>query len=135
MPITTMRASTASTILSYVQSTLSTQGISNVTVVGHSLGAALALLDGVFLSLQLPKNVTVNVIDFAMPRVGNQAFVDFVDIQLSGRVTHVNNKEDPIPVLPPIYFGFHQPSGEIHIQDSGEWDDCPGAFLPSHICM
>ena len=97
-----MHVSTASTILSYVQSTLSTQNISNVTVVGHSLGAAIALLDGAFLSLQLQKNLTVNVITFALPRVGNQAFANFIDTQLSGRVTHVNNKEDPIPVLHPF---------------------------------
>jgi fermentation-respiration switch protein FrsA (DUF1100 family) len=61
MPITAMHASTASAILSAVQNTLSTKGLSSVTVVGHSLGAALALLDGVFFSLQLPENVTVKV--------------------------------------------------------------------------
>jgi predicted lipase len=105
MPITTMHASTASAILSAVQNTLSTQGLSSVTVVGHSLGGALALLDGVFFSLQLPKDVTVNVISYGIPRVGNQAFANFVDRQLSGRraVTHVNNREDPIPIVPHMF--------------------------------
>ena len=76
-----------------------------------------------------------------MPRVGNQAFADFVDGQLSGLVTHVNNQEDPVPTLPGRFLGFHHVSGEIHIQDSGAWDNCPGAFLslpmphsPSAIC-
>ncbi|KAN0121614.1 Alpha/Beta hydrolase fold [Russula decolorans] len=117
------QASTASAILSAVQNTLSTQGLSSVTVVGHSLGGALALLDGVFFSLQLPKDVTVNVISYGMPRVGNQAFANFVDRQLSGRraVTHVNNREDPIPI--------------IHILDSGAWDACPGQDNPSDSCI
>ena len=130
-----MHARTASTILSAVKSTLSSQGLSEVIVVGHSLGGALALLDGLYLSLQLP-GVAVNVISYGMPRVGNQAFANFVDSQLNGDVVHVNNREDPVPVLPPIALGFHHPSGEVHIQDSGEWDLCPGAlsfFL--RLCM
>ena len=129
-----MHTSTASAILSAVQNTLSTKGLSSVTVVGHSLGGALALLDGVFFSLQLPKDVTVKVISYGMPRVGNQAFADFVDSQLSGCVTHVNNQEDPIPVVPGMFLGFHHPSGEIHILDSGAWDACPGAFL-QFLCL
>jgi Lipase (class 3) len=137
MPITTIHSSTALEILSAVKKTLSAQNLSSVTVVGHSLGAALALLDGVFFSLQLPKDVTVEVISYGMPRVGNQAFADFVDSRLGGRVTHVNNREDPIPVVPPMSFGFHHPSGEIHILDSGAWDACPGTysvFLPAFAC-
>jgi hypothetical protein len=42
----------------------STQVLLSVTVVGHSLGAALALFDGVFFSLQLPENVTVTVMSY-----------------------------------------------------------------------
>jgi predicted lipase len=131
MPTMTMHASTAPAILSAVQNTLSTRNLSSVTVVGHSLGAALALLDGVFFSLQLPENVTVKVTSYGMPRVGNQAFADFVDSQLSGRVTHVNNQEDPVPVVPGEFLGFHHPSGEIHILDSGAWDACSGACVSS----
>jgi predicted lipase len=130
-----MHASTASAILSAVQNTLSAQGLSSVTVVGHSLGGALALLDGVLFSLQLPEDVTVKVISYGMPRVGNQAFANFVDSRLSGRVTHVNNQEDPVPIVPGRFLGFHHPSGEIHILDSGAWDACPGAFLlPAFVC-
>jgi len=77
----------------------------------------------------------VKVISYGMPRVGNQAFADFVDSQLGGRVTHVNNQEDPVPIVPGRILGFHHPSGEIHIQDSGAWDACPGGFiLPVFVC-
>jgi hypothetical protein len=119
--------STAESILSAVKGALASYGASSVTTVGHSLGAALSLLDGVFLRLQLDPSVTVSMVGYGMPRVGNQAFVDFVDGQLAGLVTHINNKEDPIPILPGRFLGFHHPSGEVHIQDSGAWDACPGA--------
>ncbi len=38
-----------------------------VAVVGHSLGGAIALLDGVYLDLQLP-TASVSVISYGMPR-------------------------------------------------------------------
>jgi predicted lipase len=123
-----IHASSALKILSAVQFALSSFSASSVTVVGHSLGGALALLDGLFLRLQLPRNVGVKVITYGMPRVGNRAFANFVDRELSGLVTHVNNREDPIPTVPGISLGFHHPSGEIHIQDFGTWDVCPGTF-------
>ena len=44
----------------------------------------------------------------------------------SVQVTHVNNKEDIIPILPGKFLGFHHPSGEFHIQDSNAWLSCPG---------
>ena len=44
--------------------------------------------------------------------------------------TRVNNKEDPVPVLPPIpFFEYHHVSGEIHIGDDGVWVYCPGKFI------
>jgi len=129
-----MNPRTASQILSKVQGILSVKRTSSVTVVGHSLGAALALLDGVFLSLHIPKEL-VTVVSYGMPRVGNQAFANFVDSQLAERVMHVNNKEDPIPTVPPVLLGYHHPSGEIHIQDSGAWDACPGAFPSLCLCL
>ena len=129
-----MHPRTAWKILSTVQEILLKQPFYSVTVVGHSLGGALALLDGVFLRLQLPEGVPVKVISYGMPRVGNKPFADFVDSKLSGNVTHVNNREDRVPTMPDMSLGYHHPSGEIHILDSGEWDACPGAyFLPSSL--
>lgn len=94
-------------------------------MVGHSLGAAIALLDSVYLPLHLPSNTTFKTVTYGLPRVGNQAFADYVDANV-GDVSHVNNEEDPVPILPGMFLGFHHPSGEVHIQDSGAWDACPG---------
>ncbi|KAH9074973.1 lipase class 3 family protein [Lactarius deliciosus] len=133
---TTNSRSTAPKILSYVQQTLgvSVHGASSVTVVGHSLGAALSLLDGLYLRFHLNATVDVQVIGYGMPRVGNKAFADWVDAHLGGQVTHINNRRDPVPILPPRLLGFHHASGEVHITDSGTWESCPGQDNPSIGC-
>ncbi|KAK0188491.1 lipase [Armillaria mellea] len=125
------QADSATTVLSSVRTAMSRFSTASVTVVGHSLGGAIALLDGVYLDLQLP-TASVSVISYGMPRVGNQAFADYVDAHVS--VSHVNNKKDPVPILPGRFLGFHHPSGEKHITDSNGWVACPGQDNESDQC-
>ena len=66
-------------------------------------------------------------------QVGNQALANYVDSNL--HLTHINNKEDPIPTLPGMSLGFVHPAGEVHIEDSGEWAACPGQDNPSTQCI
>ena len=118
---------TATTILAAVRTTIAAHAATKVTIVGHSLGAkghpilefplinlicvlgaAIALLDGVYLPLHI-SGVSFKVIGYGMPRVctrlphsrsfkliggsnqvGNQAFADYVDAHLS--LTHINNR-------------------------------------------
>ncbi|KAJ3512952.1 hypothetical protein NLJ89_g3222 [Agrocybe chaxingu] len=116
-------AKTATSVLTAVRTALQDSGLNNVTVVGHSLGAALALLDSIYLPLFLP-SVSFRMIGYGMPRVGNQDFASYVDGHVD--VTHVNNKEDFVPTLPGRLLGFHHPQGEKHIQDDLSWVSCPG---------
>ena len=102
---------------------------------GHSLGAALALLDAVYLPLHLPAGTLVHMVGYGLPRVGNAAFADYVDRNGALTLKHVNNREDPIPILPGRFLGFAHPVGEVHIQDSGSWDACPGQDNPSTLCI
>ncbi|KAI5987111.1 Alpha/Beta hydrolase protein [Pisolithus albus] len=127
------QASTAPDILAAVQTALSKHGATTITLVGHSLGAALSLLDSVYLPLHLPSSLTFRTITYGLPRVGNRAFADYVDANL--HLTHINNKEDPIPICPGMFLGFVHPAGEIHIEDSGEWAACPGQDNPSTQCI
>ncbi|KAF8882766.1 Alpha/Beta hydrolase protein [Gymnopilus junonius] len=121
------QAKTATTILS-----------AKVTIVGHSLGAAIALLDGVYLPLHI-SGVTFQVIGYGTPRVGNQDFANYVDAHLS--FTHINNKEDIVPIVPAnrsefrSFLGYHHPSGEVHIMDNGEWVSCPGQDNTNTECI
>ncbi|KAG6909384.1 hypothetical protein DXG01_000827 [Tephrocybe rancida] len=116
-------AETAPDVLAAVKTALSQSGLNDVTIVGHSLGAAIALLNGVYLPLQLP-GVNIKTIGYGMPRVGNQAFADFVDANVP--VTRVTNQNDLVPILPGRFLGFHHPAGEKHIQDDESWVACPG---------
>ncbi|KAJ7132292.1 lipase [Mycena epipterygia] len=125
------QAKTATLVLSAVQTGLSEFGVNKVTLVGHSLGAAISLLDSVYLPLHIT-GVTFQSVLYGLPRVGNQAFADHASI--GSTVTHINNKEDPVPILPGMFLGFHHPTGEIHIQDSGAWDSCPGEDNESDLC-
>ena len=116
---------------------------SSVVVTGHSLGAALALLDSVYLSLHLPAGTRVRMVGYGMPRVGNHAFADYVDAMHSAgsdsvtvTATHINNKKDPIAIVPGRFLGLAHPAGEVHIQDdSGNlWVSCSGHDNPSRFC-
>ena len=114
-----------------MQATLSAHPGASVTSIGHSLGATLALLDSVYLPLHLPTSTVFKTVGFGMPRVGNQAFADYVDAHVSD-LTHVNNRRDPVPIVPGRGLGFHHPKGEVHIQGFGAWLSCPGEL---HLIM
>ncbi|KAG7445153.1 alpha/beta-hydrolase [Guyanagaster necrorhizus] len=110
----------AKDILRAVTAALSDHNANSVTLVGHSLAAALSLLDAVYLPLQLT-NATFKMIGYGMPRVGNQESADYVDSALAGNLTH----KDFILALPAKLLGFRHPSGEIHIEDNNNWNSCP----------
>ena len=116
-----------------MQTGISKFGATKVTTVGHSLGAALSLLDAVYLPLHI-KGVSFQTVLYGLPRVGNQAFADYVDAHVTS-FTRINNKEDPIPIVPGRFLGFHHPSGEVHIMDSGAWVACPGQDNTSDECI
>ncbi|KAK0466793.1 alpha/beta-hydrolase [Desarmillaria tabescens] len=121
------QARSAKDILRTVTTALSEYNTNSVTLVGHSLGAALSLLDTVYLSLHL--NASYRMVGYGLPRVGNQEFADYLDASFPGKISHINNKQDPIPILPGMALGFHQPSGEIHIDSDDNWNSCPGQGL------
>lgn len=101
-------------------------------------GAAIALLDAVYLPLHI-SGVTFTTVVYGLPRVsavilvraqrcarilarlysfrpqvGNQAFADYVDAHVS--LTHINNEEDPVPILPGKLFSpvLAQNAVDIH---------------------
>jgi hypothetical protein len=124
----------AAPILTAVQSGLAAQPSASVTLVGHSLGGAIALLDSVSLPLNLPTGTKFQTFTYGMPRVGNQEFADYVDANT--QLTRVTNRKDPVPILPGRFLGFHHPSGENHIEDpTTAWYACPGQDNTSDLCI
>ncbi|KAI5290870.1 proteasome component M29 [Ascosphaera aggregata] len=120
-----------------------------LTVVGHSLGGAVATLAGLEFLL---RGWAPHVITFGQPRVGNLRFSNFLDehfrlnkdrdaatsSMLSSpspspspsfhRVTRVN---DPIPLLPLSEWGYAPHSGEVYIAT----DKLPVLASDLHICV
>ncbi|KAF5312576.1 hypothetical protein D9619_002467 [Psilocybe cf. subviscida] len=126
------QAKTATAVLAAVKTAISAHAAKKVTITGHSLGAAIALLDGVYLPLHI-SGVTFRVITYGMPRVGNQAFADYVDAHLT--LTHINNREDLVPIVPGRFLGYAHPSGEVHIKDNSQWISCSGQDNTSTDCV
>jgi hypothetical protein len=94
-----------------------------ITLVGHSLGGAVAALAGLDL---LARGYDPQITTFGEPRTGNAALAKYVDsrFELNGdvpendtrlqyrRVTHI---DDPVPLLPLSEWGYSMHAGEIFI--------------------
>ncbi|CAE6959747.1 mdlA [Symbiodinium microadriaticum] len=103
-------------------SDLRTLGCQNVTVTGHSLGAALAVLAAVDLAAE---GFTLGpVVTFGQPRVGNAAFAAALTSATSGAASvlwRVVHHHDPVPRLPLRVSGYMHPPTEIYYFT--EWSD------------
>lgn len=66
---------------------------------GHSLGGALASLALAF-TAKFEAYEYTSLITFGEPRIGNQAYANFVNSKVFGRNFRVTFKNDPIPGLP-----------------------------------
>ncbi|KAK0212777.1 alpha beta-hydrolase [Desarmillaria ectypa] len=122
-------ASTASEILTEVQSLIKSKGTSNLVFVGHSLGGALAELDGLFFALNIP-SATIKVRTYGTPRVGNSAFAELIDSKV-GTLRRTSSEltmsmAHLIPILPGRGLGYSHPEGEIHILKPGSAVACSG---------
>jgi len=94
-----------------------------ITLVGHSLGGAVAALASLdFHSRGWNPTVTT----FGEPRVGNEGLTQYIDKTFSNgrgnnitdlyrRVTHV---DDPVPLLPLTEWGYRMHAGEVFISKS-----------------
>ncbi|XWS18685.1 hypothetical protein CRYUN_Cryun32bG0066000 [Craigia yunnanensis] len=74
----------------------------SLTIIGHRLGGALALLNAYEAAANLP-GLLVSVISFGAPRVGNCAFRDELD-ELGVKTLRVVIKLDLVPKMPGIVF-------------------------------
>jgi hypothetical protein len=130
---------TRTTILPHVAAALQKHPDYEVTLVGHSLGGAVAALAGLEMRL---KGWDPLVTTFGEPMVGNGDFVNYFDDQFGfgdavtippmkgqrfRRVTHIN---DPVPLLPLPEWGYQAHAGEIFISRS----ELPPALEDVHIC-
>lgn len=94
-----------------------------VTLVGHSLGGAVAALASLDFDA---RGWNPQVTTFGEPRIGNQGLMQYLDKTFSDgvstnitsryrRVTHV---DDPVPLLPLTEWGYKMHAGEVYISKS-----------------
>ncbi|KAG2155985.1 Alpha/Beta hydrolase protein [Suillus bovinus] len=124
-------AKTASAILNEVKSLLSKHGATSVTLVGHSLGGALAEIETLFMALNLPSNIAIKGVTFGKPRVGNPAWATLFDSKVQD-FQRVNNKLDIVPIVPDSLLGFSHVHGEVHIVSDDDIVQCPGDDDDTH---
>ncbi|KAF8757630.1 Alpha beta-hydrolase [Rhizoctonia solani] len=127
------QAATATTILAGVKSLLSAHSATKVLAIGHSLGGAIATLDALYFRINLPPTVSIKAVTFGLPRVGNQAFADLIDSQITD-FSYVTNEKDLVPILPGRFLGYVHSSGEKHIVSAGSWYACVGQDNTSVDC-
>ena len=89
-------------------------------ITGHSLGAALSTLFALDVALCRPE-IKASHVNFASPRVGNQAFVEFYQQQLAQqdattRTLRVQNVLDVVPDLPLKELGYQHVSDVMLIE-------------------
>ena len=106
-------------ILPYVKNIVNDYPDYQLTLVGHSLGGAVAALAS--LDFQA-RGWNPQITTFGEPRIGNQGLTQYLDksFAIEGgssssmyrRVTHV---DDPVPLLPLTEWGYQPHAGEIYI--------------------
>jgi predicted lipase len=128
---TNAQANSAAAVLAAVKRIMSERGVTKATIVGHSLGGAIANLDAIYLKLQIP-SLSVKIVTYGQPRVGNQAFADYMDAKFPD-LTRVTNQADLIPIVPGRFLGFHHSHGEIHDEGSS-WYACSGQDNEDTLC-
>ncbi|CAE6394025.1 unnamed protein product [Rhizoctonia solani] len=126
-------AESASAVLAAVKKVMAEKSSSKVTLVGHSLGGALATLDALYLKLNLPSSAVIKVVTYGQPRVGNQEFADLMD-KKNFDFSRITNIEDVIPIVPGRFLGYHHITGEKHIKYTGNWRACAGQDNTSEDC-
>ncbi|PPQ85402.1 hypothetical protein CVT25_006398 [Psilocybe cyanescens] len=113
----------APAVLAAVKKGMSTYATNKVTVVGHSLGGALAIISSAHLAVSIP-TASVKTVSYTAPRVGNEAFANWANSKAD--MVRINNKKDIVPIVPGRFVGFAHTEGEIHITSSNAWLSCPG---------
>jgi Lipase (class 3) len=122
-------------VLDFVRAGISDFNAKNVIVTGHSQGAALGLLDTIFLAKHLDPSIKIKSVVFGLPRTGNKEWADFVDKTMQERKIDFQffiNDADPVPKVPPVELGFRHATGEVFQRNNTNPDGsietlhCPG---------
>ena len=98
-----------------------------LTVVGHSLGAAMGLIAAGHLQHVIDGGVH-EIILFGLPRTGNEVYANWFDKTFGDRFHYIVNGNDWVPHMAPRALGYKQVSNQIWINpaNSTNWKLYPG---------
>ncbi|KAK4254593.1 hypothetical protein QN277_009951 [Acacia crassicarpa] len=109
----------------------------SLTITGHSLGGALAMLNAYEAGSTIP-DLPITVISFGAPRVGNFAFKDELD-KLGVKTLRIVTKQDWVPRMPGLVFNealqvFDEITGTLewvytHVGTELKLDVCSSPYL------
>lgn len=119
-------------VYSFVATARQTYPNHTLVVTGHSLGAAVGTIAAANLRSD---GFPCSLYTFGSPRVGNQAFVDFVQAQ-KGNQFRITHYDDPVPRMPPAWGligGFRHLSPEYWLTVENWTDLMPAAVKPSNF--
>lgn len=99
-----------------------------IFVTGHSLGGALAVFAAVDIKNNLFSGNSVTLYTYGQPRVGNEAFSNFIFSLLDGSYVRVTHYDDTVAHVPPRVSGFKHAGNELWFKNK-EMDtvtkECP----------
>lgn len=87
--------------------------VKKINITGHSYGGALALICSLDVKTSFPDKV-VETIVFGCPRVGNYAFRKVYNKYQRNTIC-VENRNDVVTKLPPVFLGFRKVGRVFHI--------------------
>jgi len=94
-------------------------------VTGHSLGAALTHI--AMFTLENHGWHVTKTYSFEAPRIGNKVFTDVFADRFARRfpVFRITHSQDPVPHLPPEFFGYTHVQTEVYYNKTGGYRVCP----------
>lgn len=95
----------------------------SLTITGHSLGAALAILSAYDITATFANAPMVTVVSFGGPRVGNRSLRCQLD-KSGTRILRIVNSDDPIPKVPGFVFEDGddvESTKNVHVANLPRW--------------
>ncbi|XP_050205708.1 phospholipase A1-IIgamma-like [Mercurialis annua] len=114
----------------------------SITVIGHSLGAALATMSSADIvtnglnrsDSNATKSCPVTAFAYACPRTGDQGFRHALDDMQDLRILRIKNAPDIVPQVPPVTVGYRDIGEELLIDTRmSPYLQPPGGFLSWHM--
>ncbi len=89
-----------------------------IFIAGHSLGGALALLAAVDIKANMRPSLPISLYTYGQPRVGNQAWANYVYSLFPNNYVRVVHADDTVPHVPPRVSGFKHAGTEVWFKNS-----------------